>query len=141
MPLNLRANFLCHHKNCRIRDNQRVRPQGFQFPQIFFHSRKVFIMRQYVHRDMHSGSVTVGKLNSFPHVFHGKIFSLGAKPKSLAAHIYRVGSVYHCRLQNFQAACRNQKFRASFFISHLHSSFRSFFTLSATPSPRGMMEV
>ena len=108
MTVDLRADLLRNIKDSRIRDNQSVRPDLLQFPEVLPHAFQIFIVSQNICRYIHFYVMGMGEFDSFLHLFHGKIFCLRPQTECLSADIDRVRAEYNRRFQNFQTACRNQ---------------------------------
>ena len=135
VPLDFRAHLLCDLKDRRVGDDEGVRLHFPQLLKIFPHTGKVAVVGQDVGRHMDPHAVVVGKADALRHVLPGKIFRLGPQAEGLAAYIHCVRAEDHSGLQHLQAAGRDEQFRMS-----VHSVF-PFFTLTASPSPRGRILV
>ena len=108
MTVDLRADFFCDIEHARIRNDQRIRPDLFQFFKIFPHARQILIMSQDICRNIDFHALLMGKADPFFHLLHGEIFRFGAKAESFATDIDRISAEYDCCFQYFQAARRDQ---------------------------------
>ena len=134
MTFDFRAYFLCIHIDSRVCNDQCIRLQFFQFCQIFPHTRQIIIMGQNIYSHINFHSMFMGKSDSFLHIFMGKVLCFGTKSKGFSTDIYCICSENNSNLQHLKTASRNQQF----YFSHI---VHSCFTLTVTPSPRGMIEV
>ena len=69
VTLNLRADFLCIHKDSRICDDQCVRSDLLQFLKIFPYTLKITVMRQDVYCHINLYTMGMGKCDSLTHIF------------------------------------------------------------------------
>ena len=135
VSLDLRADFFGYLKDCRISNDEGIRFHFPKFLKVRPHTGKVVIVGQDIGCHMHPHAVLVGESDSLRHVLSGKVFRLCPQAKGLTAYIHCVRAEDHCCLQHLQAAGRDEQFRMS-----VHNVF-PFFTLTASPSPRGRMLV
>ena len=95
MPGDFRTFFSRYAENPRIRNDQAVRTQNPQFPQILPGSFQIPVVSQNVHRHINLYPVFMGKQDPCLHILHGKVFCLCSQAKGLSADIHRVRAVEH----------------------------------------------
>ena len=95
VAFNLRADLFCQHKNARIRDDQRIRPQFLQLLEILPNPRQIPVVGQDIRRHMNPHAMSMGEGDALPHILHGKILRLGPKAVGLSADIDRVRAEGH----------------------------------------------
>ena len=108
MNFYLRAHLSCNGKYTRIGNDQRIRSDFMQLPEILAHPLQITVMRSNICRYKNTFSMFMCETDSLCHILHREIFSLYAKSIHFSTDINRICTVHYCHFQHFQAACRYQ---------------------------------
>ncbi len=108
MKLHLRTNFLCQHKHPRIGNDQRIRTDLFQFPEIISRRGKIFVMCKNISSHIDPHAALMRKRDAFFHFLRRKILRLCAQSEFLSPDIHGIRAKYNCCLQHFKASRRYQ---------------------------------
>ena len=96
MPLNLRAHFHRNPIHSRIRNNECIRSNLFQFGKVSPHTLKILVMCQNIRGDIDLYAMLMRKLHTFFHIFHRKVLRLRPKSEDFSADIYGICAEDHC---------------------------------------------